>query len=205
MLIRQLILCGFFILAIASNSIYASTILIYGDSLSAGFGLAENEDWPSLLNQHLEKSDYRVVNESISGETTAGGLARLPAALNKHKPSVVILELGANDGLRGLSLKAMKNNLTHMIEISQLTGSKVLLAGIYIPPNYGKRYTNTFNKVFTDLHKEFNVAFIPFLLENIADNDELMQADGLHPRAKAQHIIKETVYKKLKPLLHSKT
>jgi acyl-CoA thioesterase-1 len=130
-------------------------------------------------------------------------LARFTKALEQHKPNIVILELGANDGLRGQSLKTMKNNLSAMIEMAQQTKAQVLLVGIYIPPNYGKRYTEAFNKVYIDLQKQYELTFIPFLLEGVAGVNELMQNDGLHPNAKAQPIIKNTVLKSLTPLLRS--
>jgi acyl-CoA thioesterase-1 len=197
----------FISLLLLANTAFAqqANILVYGDSLSAGFGLQTGEDWPALLNQQLQRDNkpYRIINESISGETTSGGLARFTKALEQHKPNIVILELGANDGLRGQSLKTMKNNLSAMIEMAQQTKAQVLLVGIYIPPNYGKRYTEAFNKVYIDLQKQYELTFIPFLLEGVAGVNELMQNDGLHPNAKAQPIIKNTVLKSLTPLLRS--
>ena len=181
----------------------AQTLLIYGDSLSAGFGLQQQEEWPYLLQQKLSAQgyDYQVINASISGETTAGGLARLPAVLEKYQPQLVVLELGANDGLRGQSLQQMYDNLAAIIRQCQARDARVILAGIHIPPNYGSRYSQAFYHRFVELQATFNIPLIPFLLDGIATDSGLMQADGLHPTAKAQHIIVETVWKTLQPLL----
>jgi len=180
-----------------------ATILIVGDSISAAYGIESQSGWASLLASKItqEKLPYQVINSSISGDTTIGGLNRLKPLLEKYQPAIVILELGGNDGLRGLSVKVMKNNLNEMIEMSQSHQSKVLLAGMKIPPNYGKRYTEAFYKVYQDLSKAHNTRLIPFLLEGIGDKPELMQSDGIHPTQAAQPLIMESVWKKLQPLL----
>lgn len=176
------------------------TVLIFGDSLSAGYGLNVGEEWPALLSKDLGQT-IQIINESISGETTAGGLLRFTDALQNNTPDILILELGANDGLRGLSIKTMKKNLSLMIEQAQAIGAQVILVGMHIPPNYGKRYTQSFHQAFVSLSEAYDVSFIPFLLNNIALKPELMQKDGLHPTAEAQPMIMNLVNKYLKPLL----
>lgn len=179
------------------------TILVMGDSLSAGFGLARQQAWPSLLEQKLkqEKRDYAVANASISGETTSGGLSRLPAALKQFQPAVVIVALGANDGLRGLPVATMKSNLDAMIRQSQAAGAKVLLIGMHLPPNFGPDYTTAFDRAFADLAKQYKLPFLPFLLEGFAERPEMFQPDGLHPVAAAEPIILAHVWPELKKLL----
>ena len=176
---------------------------MFGDSLSAAYGLRQQDGWVALLQQRLQQQliDYNVVNASISGETTSGGAARISAALASHKPAIVILELGANDGLRGLPLKQMADNLTAMIKASQKAGAKVLLIGMRMPPNYGAKYTDDYVKVFSDLAARYKCAFVPFLLEAIAAKREYTQDDNLHPTAAAQPLILETVWKGLAPLV----
>lgn len=178
-------------------------VLIVGDSLSAGFGMKTAEAWPSLLEKRLEESGYphRVVNASISGETTRGGLTRLPAALEQHVPDVVVVELGGNDGLRGLPLNEIRRNLDEMIERSRAAGARVLLAGVYIPPNYGPAYTQGFKDIYSDLSSPADVALLPFILEGVALDPELMQADGIHPNATAQPVILDNIWPLLVPLL----
>jgi len=179
-------------------------ILVYGDSLSAGFGIALSQSWPALLGQRLQTtgSSLIVTNASISGETTAGGRARFPAALTQFKPAIVILALGANDGLRGLPVAAMKDNLAFMVAQAKQHGTRVLLVGIHLPPNYGPKYTQEFDAAFRDLAKHEKVALLPFLLEPIARDQNAFQADGLHPTAAAQPRILDHVWKALKPLLN---
>jgi acyl-CoA thioesterase-1 len=184
----------------------ADTILVYGDSLSAGYGLQANEDWPSLLAKRLldeNHKQYTVVNASISGETTAGGLKRFAKTVKKHRPSIVILELGANDGLRGQPTLIMRYNLSKMIKHSLNNNAQVLLIAMEIPPNYGKRYSNDFKQSFKELQKEHDIALSDFLLSSLSGRPELIQKDGLHPTAKAQPLLLETVWKSLKPLLHT--
>jgi acyl-CoA thioesterase-1 len=178
-------------------------ILVLGDSLSAGYGIALSESWVSRLEQRLRERGLpqRVVNISISGDTTRGGLARLPAALQQHRPAIVILELGANDGLRGLPLKELQDNLSAMIEQCQQAGARVLLTGMRIPPNYGPRYTQKFQATFAELAERYRLALVPFLLEGVAGDPALVQDDGIHPRAEAQERILENVWSVLAPLL----
>lgn len=179
------------------------TILVLGDSVSAGYGLANGEGWVALLQARLKAQGYgyRVVNASVSGETTTGGLARLPRALGRHKPAIVIVELGGNDGLRALPLETSRKNLEAIIKAAKGSGAKVLLLGMKIPPNYGPRYSEGFEKVFRDLAKRYKLPFEPFFLEKIALAPGMMQADGLHPTAKAQPIMLDTVWPVLKPML----
>ena len=181
----------------------APVILVFGDSLSAGYGLETSQAWPTLLQQRLDnnKQKWRVVNASISGETSAGGLARLPAALAQHKPAIVILELGANDGLRGLPLAAMQDNLGAMIQRIHQDGARVLLVGVRLPPNYGMAYTEKFQHVYETLARQQHVALVPSLLDGIEAKRELFQADGFHPIASAQNKVLENVWKPLQMLL----
>jgi len=179
------------------------TLLVLGDSLSASYGLAQERGWVSLLQQRLvsEKQSYQVVNASISGETTSGGLYRIDALLAKHHPAIVILELGANDGLRGLPLEATRSNLENMIQRAKKSRAKVLLIGMRIPPNYGPSYTEPFHQQFETLAKKYRIARVPFLLAAIAGQREYFQADGLHPTAEAQGLMLDTVWPVLQPLL----
>ena len=181
----------------------AGTILIVGDSISAGFGLDTRLGWVSLLEQRLAQEGHpdQVVNASISGDTSAGGLARLPALLTEHKPDVVIVELGGNDGLRGQLPAQLKQNLAGMIDSAKTAGAKVLLLGMKLPPNYGKRYTDAFAEVYTQLAAEKQIALVPFFLEGVGGNPQWMQADGLHPAAAGQKRLLDNVWPVLKPLL----
>ena len=193
---------GLALMCMAQNAA-AGTVLIVGDSISAGFGLDTRKGWVALLEQRLKNEgfDDTVVNASISGDNSAGGLARLPAALAAHKPEVVIIELGGNDGLRGQPPAQLQQNLASMIQQSRDSGAKVLLLGMQIPPNYGKRYVEAFNKVFGDVAQEKKVPLVPFFLEGVGGHPELMQADGLHPAVGAQDKLLENVWPSLKPLL----
>lgn len=194
------------------------TILVLGDSLSAAYGIPREKGWVSLLQQKLlqqklaqqrllqqgseqKLANGNVVNASISGETTDGGLARLPSLLQKHKPSLAIIELGANDGLRGFQIQRTRDNLAQIISLCQKANAKVLLIGIKIPPNYGLKYTSDFYETYTLTAKQFNVPLVPFLLEGVATDPGLMQDDGLHPRIEAQPKILNTVWKYLEPML----
>ncbi|MCU0840526.1 MAG: arylesterase [Thiobacillaceae bacterium] len=179
------------------------TILVYGDSLSAGYGVARKESWVTLLEERLArgKFNHRVVNASISGETSAGGASRIGRALEQHRPSVLVLALGANDGLRGLPLDQMKANLARIVRAAQQRRAQVLLVGMHLPPNYGPAYTRSFHESFRELAREQRVAYLPFLLEGFADRPEYFQADGIHPNAAAQPLILDTVWKSLAPLL----
>ena len=186
-----------------SGAAQAATILVWGDSLSAGYGLRPKEDWPTLLQTRLARERFRhtVINGSVSGETTAGGRTRLGAALERHKPDFLILELGANDGLRGLQPALMGENLSAMIQTARGRGAKVLLVGMQLPPNYGPAYTRRFHQTFAEVARAEKVPLIPFLLDGFADRPELFQPDGIHPTAEAQPLILETVWKGLRELL----
>lgn len=179
------------------------TIVVLGDSLSAAYGIRVEEGWVSLLQKRLTSQGYgyRVVNASVSGETTAGGLARLPRALELHRPAIVILELGGNDGLRGLSLDQVRTNLDSMIRQSRAAGARVLLTGMRVPPNYGPGYTEKFHGLFADLAKRYRLPLVPFLMENVALEKSLMQADGLHPNERGQPLLLDEIWPQLLPLL----
>lgn len=181
----------------------SKTILVLGDSLSAEYGLARGEGWVSLLQKKMaaEKNTVPVINASISGETTSGGKARLPALLLKHQPAVVIIELGANDALRGLSLAATQENLRTMIKDAKKSQAQVLLIGMQIPPNYGADYTRQFSALFPKLAKETKSSLVPFMLRGVADKTELFQADRIHPAAAAHPTILNNIWPQLKPLL----
>lgn len=181
----------------------SKTIVVLGDSISAAYGIEVNQGWVSLLQNKLDKenSRFKISNESISGDTSAGGLDRIDAILSAQKPAVVLIELGANDGLRGLSPRIMKSNLAEIIRRSQKAGAKVLLLGMRIPPNYGQRYIKLFYNVYRQLSQETGVPYMPFILEDVALIKELMQPDGLHPNAKAQPFLAEKIWLELEPLL----
>ena len=176
---------------------------MYGDSLSAAYGIAQSRGWVALLGERVkrERLDYSVVNASISGDTTGGGLARTDKALAQHKPAVVVLELGGNDGLRGLPLTEMRKNLGAMIERSQKAGARVVVVGVYIPPNYGPDYTKEFFDSFSQLAKRYKTALVPFLMEDFALKPEFFQPDRIHPTEAAQPLMMERVWKVLQPLL----
>jgi acyl-CoA thioesterase I len=195
-----------FVWVIASVSAKAETpvILVLGDSISAGYGLAHVEQgWVALLQSRLKEQEYgyQVVNASVSGETTAGGLARLPRALALHKPKIVILELGGNDGLRALPIAQMRANLVRMVDLSSAAGAKVLLLGMRMPPNYGPDFTEQFRMSFSDLARDKKLPLVPFLLNDIALFPNLMQADGIHPNELGQSKLMDNVWPALKPLL----
>jgi acyl-CoA thioesterase-1 len=179
------------------------TVAVLGDSLSAGYGITVQQGWVNLLAQRIasEGYGYKVVNASVSGETTQGGLARLPRVLQLHKPDIVIIELGGNDGLRGLPLATSRENLRRSIELARNAKARVVLVGMLIPPNYGPRYEQEFRDMYTTLAARYSVALVPFLLDKVALNPELMQEDGIHANAKGQPRMLENVWPKLKPLL----
>jgi len=179
------------------------TVLVLGDSLSAGYGIPRGQDWVSLLQQRLDGSDqaYRVINASITGDTTHGGLTRLPGALQRHQPEIVLIELGGNDGLRGLDLATTRDNLREMIHLARQAGARVLLLGLRLPANYGKVYADRFHAVYTELAASENAALIDFFLKGVAETTELMQPDGIHPSARAQPRILDNVWEGLEPLL----
>lgn len=180
-------------------------LMVFGDSLSASYNMEASEGWVELLALKLREGSYQVevINGSVSGETTTGGLSRLPSMLDTYQPDLVILELGGNDGLRGLPLPIIRDNLLTMIELAKASGAEVLLAGIQIPPNYGARYTEPFNQQFQEIAEENNLPLVPFLINGIPQQIELMQDDGIHPRAEAQYIIVDNVWSVLEPLLES--
>lgn len=179
------------------------TLVIMGDSLSAGYGIKVEEGWVHLLQQELNKTQQtKVINASVSGETTSGGLTRLAAVLSQHKPDIVILELGGNDGLRGQPLNIMQENLQKMISASQAAGAKVILAGMQIPTNYGPRYTKQFKEIYPALAEQHKISLIPFLLDGVATHKHLIQQDGIHPNADAQPIILNNVLPVLMPLIN---
>ncbi len=179
------------------------TLLVFGDSLSAAYGIQRDAGWVSLLEKKLalEKPGYRVVNASVSGETTSGGLRRIAQALDQHTPALVIVELGANDGLRGLSVNEMQQNLAEIIRQCRNAKARVLLVGMKIPPNYGVAYSRNFSATYPLLAKKLKVPLVPFLLDQVAGNVILTQSDGLHPTAAAQQRILDNVWPALKPLL----
>jgi acyl-CoA thioesterase-1 len=181
----------------------AEKILVMGDSLSAAYGIDKQRGWVALLQQRLRDQalDYRVVNASITGDTTRGGLSRLPAALERDHPEVLIIALGGNDGLRGFAPEQTRTNLHRMIELGRAAGASVLLLGVKLPGNYGKAFGEKFHRIYRDLASEHGVAVVPFFLEGVAETRELMQPDGIHPDVAAQPRILDNVWSGLKPLL----
>ena len=186
----------------ANNS---QTILIIGDSLSASYGIDEEQSWVVLLQDRLndEGYGYRVINASISGDTTGGGLRRLPRALEQHEPGVVVIELGGNDGLRGTPIHVIRSNLGSMIELAQETGARVILAGMEMPPNYGAAYTGDFSRMYPELAEDYGVSLIGFFMKNVALDPDLMQPDRIHPNAEGQSILLDNVWPVLESLLQT--
>lgn len=178
-------------------------ILVLGDSLSAEYGLQRGSGWVQLLANRLQQSGskYTVVNASISGDTTSGGRTRLPALLKQHRPAIVVIELGGNDGLRGLPVARMQDNLAAMVRAGKGAGAQVVVAGIRIPPNYGRNYTERFYGTFAEVAKQYNAPLVPFILEGVTDSPDFFQADRIHPSAQAQARILQTVWPVLQPLL----
>lgn len=176
---------------------------MFGDSLSAGYGLAQKQGWVDLLDKRLREEgfNYRVANASISGETTVGGANRIAGALKAHRPDIVVLELGANDGLRGHDVDVMKRNLGAMIDQSQRAKAKVLLVGMRLPPNYGMTYTEKFRQTYVELARAKKTALVPFLFEGFADDGRFFQSDRVHPTTEAQSTMLETIWRELKPML----
>jgi len=197
---RSVVACA---LAAPAAACFAATILVFGDSLSTGYGLPREQGWVQLLEQRLraEKRDYKVVNASISGETTTGGRSRIDAALKAHRPALVILELGGNDGLRGSDPRAIRENLEAISDACRRAGARVLLVGIRVPPNYGADYAEKFQGVFAAVARSRKLSLVPFVLDGFSDNRELFLEDGIHPNAAAQPLMLETVWKELRPLL----
>jgi acyl-CoA thioesterase I len=181
------------------------TIVVVGDSLSSGYGMTAEQSWVAMLRSRLEAEayGYEVVNASIAGDTSAGGLARLPRLLEAHSPAIVVIELGGNDGLRGVPAATLRANLTQMIELSKMHGARVLLAGMQIPPNYGQAYTSALAAVYPDLARQLDVALVGFLLEGVALHPELMQQDNIHPNPAGQKIVFANVWPVLSGLLHA--
>ena len=190
------------LIALSPAAHAARTLLVFGDSLSAGYGIRQDLAWPTLLAKRLQERqlDYNVINASISGETTSGGRSRLNAALSKYTPSIIIIALGSNDGLRGLPIATMRDNLNAMTESAQKKNTKVLIVGQRLPPNYGN-YAAQFESTFSEVAKQQNTALVAFLLEGIATEPKLFQADNLHPTAEAQPRLLDNIWRKLEPLL----
>lgn len=178
-------------------------VLVFGDSLSSGHGVPNAQTWVALLQLRLQKLGYpyRVINASVSGDTTASGLARLTSALQRHNPSIVILELGGNDGLRALSLAALRSNLAAIIETTRQRNAKILLAGMRMPPNYGIAYATEFERIYTELADQYQLTLMPFFLEGVATVPNMMQDDGIHPTVDAQPVLLENVWQYVQPLL----
>ncbi len=197
---------GIWVIALQNAAAADRTILVFGDSLSAAYGLRPEQGWVALLNKRLQIQGYgyNVVNASVSGETTSGGLQRLPRSLELNKPQILILELGANDALRGLPLSNAKDNLSKMVELGEKAGARVLLVGMRIPPNYGPKYTADFVRMYTDLSSRYHSALVPFLLESVALDGARMQDDGLHPNALGEPAVLDTLWPQLVPLLKKK-
>jgi acyl-CoA thioesterase-1 len=188
---------------VLSSGAWGKTILVYGDSLSAAYGIAERRGWVALLGERLkrERLDYSVVNASISGETSSGGLSRIARVLEQHKPAVMILELGANDGLRGLPVAQMTKNLGAIVQQAQKAGARVLVVGMQMPPNYGPDYAREFESAFAELARRQRTALVPFLFEGMGEDLAKFQPDRIHPTEAAQPILLENVWKGLRPLL----
>jgi len=193
---RKLLTFLLFLIAIPAGSAEAPTVLVFGDSLSAGYGIDVDQSWTTLLQSRLQGQGYehRVVNASISGETTEGGATRIHSTIERFEPSVVILELGGNDGLRGFPPERMRGNLRTIIQTSKAGGAAVVLLGIRIPTNYGARYTQAFEKIYRELAAELDVPWIEFFMDGVAMNEDLMQDDGIHPNATAQPILLDNAW-----------
>ena len=193
-------------LFVAARAFAGQTIVVVGDSLSSGYGLSAEQSWVAMLRERLDAEGYGydVVNASIAGDTSSGGLARLPRLLEQHSPAVVVIELGGNDGLRGQPVETLRANLAKMIELSQQRGARVLLAGMQIPPNYGPAYTRSLTAVYQELAMRYGVTLVDFLLDGVALHPELMQHDGIHPNAAGQKIVFENVWRVLRGVLRSR-
>jgi acyl-CoA thioesterase-1 len=200
---RLTALAALMVLWVPAGWCAGQTIVVIGDSLSSGYGLAAEQSWVSMLQERLKSEGYghHVVNASIAGDTSAGGLSRLPRLIETHDPEWVVIELGGNDGLRGQPVATLRQNLAKMIELSRESGAEVLLAGIQIPPNYGQSYTRQLSAVYPELAEQYGVALVPFLLDGVALDPKLMQPDGIHPNAAAQKILFENVWHVFGPLL----
>jgi acyl-CoA thioesterase-1 len=201
-----LTLCLIVVAPLTARAAEPPVILIVGDSLSAGYGLVAGQGWVSLLQQRLKREGYgyRVVNASVSGETTDGGVQRLKRALDQHHPAIVVIELGGNDGLRGLPVSRVRSNLELLITKSRDAGAEVLLVAIRVPTNYGQRYTTSFQGVYQDLANRYKIGLVPFLSDQVAVDLALFQPDGIHPNAQAQPILLNNLWPQLTPLLQRK-
>jgi acyl-CoA thioesterase I len=197
------LLLFFIVLWLPAGAAAEKSIMVLGDSLSAAYGISRNRGWVALLEERLkrERPDYIVVNASISGETSGGGRARLRPLLEKHRPAVMILELGGNDGLRGMPATQIRTNLTAIIREAQTSGARVLLVGVKMPPNYGEVYSQSFEAVFRELARTHGTALVPFLLEDFADKPDFFLPDRLHPSEEAQPLMLDRVWPALRPLL----
>ena len=198
---RFVLVCIFLVMPM--HSVFANTILVIGDSISSAYGIPVNKGWVALLRERLrsEQLPYQVVNLSISGDTSANALNRLPQTLEQHQPRILLLEIGGNDGLRGLSLAQMQQNIDSMIDLAASKEIRVMLLGIQLPPNYGSHYTNQFNDIYRQLAEQHQITLLPSIVNGIGDDPRLMQADGIHPNAQAQPMMLELVWPKLLELL----
>jgi acyl-CoA thioesterase-1 len=190
-----------FTLCFANQYLYSAEekkFLILGDSISAGYGVDGDSQWTKILQKKIQGFNWKIVNASISGDTTGGGLSRVGVLIKKHKPSILLIELGGNDALRGYPTEKIKSNLKEISSIAINEGTTVLLMQIKIPPNYGRRYVNAFESIYTDLSKESGITYLPFMLDKIALNDDLMLPDGIHPNTEAQPLIADILYEDLK-------
>jgi acyl-CoA thioesterase-1 len=206
--IRYLKMCfcgGLFWLYAASVYANSSTIVVFGDSISAAYGMEQDLGWVNLLAEHLETHHpgNQVINASVSGETTGGGLVRLAKTLEAHNPDILILELGGNDGLRGYPIDKIEANLDEMTRLAKAAGAEVLLVGMVLPPNYGRRYTSAFEGTFANVAKKYDLPFVPFILDGVATSSSLIQGDGIHPKPEAQQMILEDILPTLLPLLEN--
>jgi acyl-CoA thioesterase-1 len=202
-MLRRLLLLLLVLLPVGASPATQPVILVLGDSISAGHGIDVRRGWVALLQERLERRhlDYKVINSSISGDTTSSARARLPAALARYRPTIVIVELGGNDGLRGLPLTEMRNNIAAMILASRRHGARVLLLGVRLPPNYGSAYISAFGRVYHTLAERYRVALVPHLLQGVAGHADRMQSDGIHPRQNAQPRLLDNVWAKVAPML----
>lgn len=196
-------LCLLVLMSAAPAAVRASTIMVLGDSLSSAHGIDERQGWVNLLRQKLAENGYpqSVVNASISGDTTQDALSRVDAAIDRHRPDIVIVELGGNDGLRAFPIQAIRRNLSRILQIIRESGAKIVLAGIRMPPNYGPAYADAFAQLYPDLAARFHAALVPFFMDGVALNPDLMQSDGIHPNARGQPLLLANVWPVLQPLL----
>ncbi|MBT4160648.1 MAG: arylesterase [Gammaproteobacteria bacterium] len=191
------------ILFLFCQAAQAQSVVVFGDSISAAYGMNQDQGWVSLLSHRLalQYPHYEVVNASVSGETTGGGVTRLPKTLELHQPDIIIFELGGNDGLRGYPIDKIRNNLARMIDAARTADSRVLLVGMVLPPNYGRRYTKAFENAFESLADEYDLPFVPFFLDGVTTERELIQGDGIHPTVEAQPKLLDDIWPELEPLL----